>query len=204
MFDRIVHVIVGISVIDHDGVFQEPLDAPTGSGICSLTCTLGFLQLMHTFPILFQTCTVCCALGGTSNIDGACDCLRLGLRKVCWAPSRNRQFGRVRDSIVCTAACSFVLFLLPPIGVMRLDIFEADGCIVYRREKHSRKRRRRIRNEIFCLFAKDERPRCHPSVLGSASGGSKNCTRLLSLQQRSVKGQGDSASRLTQKSSRHF
>ena len=158
MFDKVVHVIVGISVINHDEVFQESLDAPTGSGSCSLTCTLGFFQPMHTFLTLFQTCTVCCALGGTSNIDGACDCLRLGLRKVCWASSRNRRSERVRDSIVCTTACSFVPFLLPPIGVMRLDILEADGCMMYRREKHSRKRRR-IRNEIFCLFAKDETPR---------------------------------------------
>lgn len=164
MFDRVVRVIVGIiSVINHDGVFQGSLDAPTGSGSCLLTCTLHFLQPMRTFPTLVQTCTVCCALGGTSNIDGACGCLRLGVRKACWAPSRNRRLKRVRNSIVCTVAYSFVRFLLPPIGVMRLDIFETDVCIVYRREKYSRKWRR-IRNEIFCLFAKDGTPRQMSSV----------------------------------------
>lgn len=135
MFDRVVHVIVDIiNVINHDEVFQETLDALTGSESCSLTCTLGFFQFMHIFPTLIQTCAVCCALGGASNIDDACDCLRLGVRKVCWAPSRNRRSKRVRDNIVCAAACSFVLFLFPLIGVTRLDIFEADVCIVYRPE----------------------------------------------------------------------
>ena len=133
MFDRVVRVI------NHDGVLQESLDAPTGSGSCSLTCTLGFLQPMHTFLTLVQTCTVCCALGRTSNIDDACGYLRLGLRKMCWASSRNRRSERVRDETFCTAACSFVPFLLPSIGVMRFDILEADVCIVYRRERHSRK-----------------------------------------------------------------
>ena len=164
MFDRVVHVIVGIiGVINHDGVFQGSLDAPTGSGSCSLTCTLRCLQPMRTFPTLVQTCTFCYALGGTSSIDGACGCLRLGVRKMCWAPSGNGQPEKVKNSIVCTAACSFVLFLFPLIGVMRFDIFEADVCIVYRQEKHSRKWRR-IRNGIFCLFGKDGTPRQMSSV----------------------------------------
>lgn len=205
MFDRVVRVIVGIiSVINHDGVFQGSLDALTGSEGCLLTCTLRFLQPMRTFPTLIQTCTVCCALEGTSNIDDACGCLRLGVRKVCWAPSRNRRLERVRDNIVCIAACSFVPFLLPLIGVMRLDIFDADVCIVYRREKHSRKWRR-IRNGIFCLFAKDGTPRQMSSVSTRiCEQGISIHTQLLSLQQKSVKSQGNNAPRLTQKSSRHF
>jgi len=91
MFGRVVYVIVGIVYfIDHDRVFLESLDAATGTGTCVLTCTLGLLQPVYTFPALVQTYTVCCVLGRISYIGGACGCLRLGICKVCWAVYRNR------------------------------------------------------------------------------------------------------------------
>ena len=62
----------------------------------------------------------------------------------------------MKNSIVYTAACSFDLFLLSFIEEIRLDVFEADVCIVYRRKKHDRKWKRRIRDGIFCLFTKEE------------------------------------------------
>ena len=58
------------------------------------------------------------------------------------------------DDVIFTAARSFVPFLFPPTGVTRLDIFKADICIACRREG-SRWRRRRIRDEIFCLLVED-------------------------------------------------
>ena len=50
--------------------------------------------------------------------------VRLGVRKVCWAPHRNSRSERVWDNVVC---CSSLLspFSLSPTGVMRFDIFEA-------------------------------------------------------------------------------
>lgn len=62
----------------------------------------------------------------------------------------------MRNSIVCITICFFVFFLLPSIGVMRLDILDANEYMMYRRKKHSRKRRKKIKNEIFCFLAKDE------------------------------------------------
>ena len=177
MLDRVVHVIVSINVINHDKVFQKSLDAPTRFRSCLLTRTLSFLYPMHTFPAFFQTCAVCYMLGGTSYIDGAYAYLRLGLCKLSLAPSCNKQLEKIRDSIVYTAACTFVSFLLSPIRVIRFDIFKADMCIGYWQEKHSRKRKKRIkmRSSVF-LQRKKYLDRCYLSVLGFASRGFKNYT----------------------------
>lgn len=83
MFDKVVYVIVDISVINHDEVFQELLNALTGFENCLLICTLSFFQFMHIFFIFFQICTVCYALEEISNINDVCDYFRLGFRKVC-------------------------------------------------------------------------------------------------------------------------
>ena len=80
---RFAQIIIGIIyLIDYDSVFLELLNIPIGTGTCELTCTPGLLQPVHTFPTLVQTCTVCCALRGISNVSGARRCYRLGLRKV--------------------------------------------------------------------------------------------------------------------------
>jgi len=155
MFGRGVYVIVGIvCLVNQDRVFLESLDAPIGTGSCALTCTPGLLQPVHTFPALVQPCTACFALGGISNVGGACGCLRLGICKVCWAPLRNRRPERVGDDIVCTAARSFVPFLFPPTGVMRLGIFEAGLCIACQREGVIREWRR-IKDRVFCLLVQN-------------------------------------------------
>jgi len=133
MFGRVAHIIVDtVCFVNHDRVFLKSLDAPTATGTCALTCTPGLLQFMHIFLTLVQICTVCCTLKGISNVGDACGCFRLGVRKVCWVSYRNRRLERVGDNIVCTAARSFVSFLFPSTEVMRLDIFEADLCIVCR------------------------------------------------------------------------
>ena len=63
--------------------------------------------------------------------------VRLSVCKACWAPHRNSRSERVWDNVVYTTARSFLPFLFLPTGVMRLDIFEAELCIVCRREKGS-------------------------------------------------------------------
>ena len=74
-----------ICLVDHDRGFLESLNAPAGTGIRTLTCTPGFLQPVYTFSALVQTCTVCCALGGTSNVGEVRGCHRLNVRMAPWA-----------------------------------------------------------------------------------------------------------------------
>lgn len=74
--------IIGlICPIGYDRVFLESSNAPAGTGTCALTCTPGLLQPVYTFSALVQTCTVCCALGGTSNVGGVYGCHRLDVRR---------------------------------------------------------------------------------------------------------------------------
>ena len=118
MFGRVVHVIVVIVyLVDHDRVFRELLEAPIGTGSCVLTCIPGLLQPVHTLPTIIQTCSICCTLIGISNVGGTCSYLRLGVRKVYWAPHRSE---RVWDNVVCTAARSRSIVVLS-VAVIVLD-----------------------------------------------------------------------------------
>ena len=83
----VAQVFAGIIyLIDRDRVFLESLNAPVGTRTCALTCTPSLLQPVHTFPTVVQSCTVCCALGGISNVGGTYGCHRLGVRRARWAP----------------------------------------------------------------------------------------------------------------------
>ena len=75
-----------ICLVGRDRVFLESLNASAGTGTCALTCTLGRLQSVFIFSTLVQTCTACCALGGTSNFGGIHGCHRLNVRGAHWAP----------------------------------------------------------------------------------------------------------------------
>ena len=100
-----VHIIINISVINHDEIFQKLLNALTKSKNCSLICTLNFFQFIHIF--FFQICTVCYAFEKISNIDDVCDCFRLGLCKICWISFRNKRSKKVKNNIVCITVCFF-------------------------------------------------------------------------------------------------
>lgn len=154
---EVAQVLVRIvCLVNHDQVFLKSLNAPTATRAYGLTCTSGLLQPVHTFLNLVQTCTVCCALEGILNVSDACGCLKLSIRKLCWASHHNRWLKRVKNNVICTAAHSFVLFLFFLNEVMKLYIFEVDLCIVCQQEKDNKEQRRRIRDEIFCLFVKNE------------------------------------------------
>lgn len=59
MFDKIVHVIVDISVINYDEIFQKSLNAFTEFKNCSLICTLNIFQFMHIFFFSNLHCLLC-------------------------------------------------------------------------------------------------------------------------------------------------